>query len=229
MAHFAVLQLERLVGDVGRGTDARNRFVTREKAGFAHHEAGFLAHRVQIRGLLDAGIEVSGALGNLLLDALPSQRLLNLRARFVERACRGRLLVHDLDDVETELRLDEIADLPRLHGKSRLLEFGHHAPLREIIEVAAVGLRAIVFRVFLRQRGEVGARGFRLLQHVLRLLPHGSFVLAVRFQQDVARAHLLRRMELLNVRVVVALDLLRRDGHAGAQLIAVDEQVANFP
>ena len=44
-----------------------------------------------------------------------------------------------------------------------------------------------------------------------------------------ARAHLFRRLELLDVRVVVALDVLRRDGDARSQLIAIDQEVADLP
>jgi hypothetical protein len=44
----------------------------------------------------------------------------------------------DADDVEAELRAHEIARLARLHREGGRLELGHHAPLAEEAEVAAV-------------------------------------------------------------------------------------------
>ena len=88
---------------------------------------------------------------------------------------------------------------------------------------------AVVFRVFLRQRREVGAGRLRLLQDVFGLLAYGRFVLAFGLEQDVAGAHLFWRLELLDVRVVVTVDVLRRDRHARAHLVAIDEQVPDLP
>ncbi len=121
------------------------------------------------------------------------------------------------------LRLDEIADLARLHAEGRVLELGHHASPAEVIQVAAGRLRTLVLRVFLCERREVGARLY-LLQNVLGLLANRSFVLALGLQQDVAGAHLFRRLELLDVVVVVALDLGRRDRNLLTHLRFVDQQ-----
>ena len=52
------------------------------------------------------------------LRPLPLQLVLDLRPHFVERLRRRRFLVDHLDDVVAELRLDEIADLPRLSSRT---------------------------------------------------------------------------------------------------------------
>ena len=116
---------------------------------------------------------------------------------------------------------------PGLQREGRLLELRHHPAAAEVVEVAAVGLRALVLGDLLRQRREVGA-ALHLLEDLLGLLPDVRFVLAVGLQQDVAGADLLRRLVLLDVVVVVALDVGRRDDDLLPRLIAIEQQVSDL-
>ena len=99
-----------------------------------------------------------GSLGDLRVGLLLRQLFLDLLPHLVERTRLARLLLDDADDVEAELRAHEIARLARLHRKRGGLELGHHAAPAEEAEVAAVGLRALVFGFLLRQRREIARR-----------------------------------------------------------------------
>src|SRR4030095_134003 len=98
------------------------------------------------------------------------------------------------------------------------------APPTEVIEVAAVGLGALVFRVLLGQRREVAA-ALDLLQDGLGLFANRGVFLALGLEQDVARLDLFRRLILLDVVVVVPLDVGRWYGDLETRLVAIDEQV----
>ena len=77
----------------------------------------------------------------LLLAIHALEVLLELRPHFVERHRPRRLLLGDLDDVEAELGLDEIADRARRELERHVVERTDHLALLEEAEVAAV-LRA---------------------------------------------------------------------------------------
>src|SRR5207253_1771833 len=70
LAHIALLQLERLTGDVRRGAERRDWSLAREEAGVGDRQARFLADRVDVAGLGDAGVEIVRARGDLLLVAV---------------------------------------------------------------------------------------------------------------------------------------------------------------
>ena len=74
----------------------------------------------------------------LLLRLLPLQLILDLGAHLGERPRRRRLVIDDLDDVEAERRLHQVADLAGLHRERGLLELRHHRAAAEVVEVAAV-------------------------------------------------------------------------------------------
>src|SRR5688572_24269644 len=77
----------------------------------------------------------------LLLAIHALEVLLELRTNLVERDGARGLLLGDLDDVEAELGLDEIADLARRQRERDVVEWTHHLTLLEESEVATV-LRA---------------------------------------------------------------------------------------
>src|SRR5207245_2868829 len=70
---------------------------------------------------------------------LSLQLALDLGARFLEALHFSRLHARYPDDMEAEVRLDEIADLIRLEPERRVLERTHHHPAREKPEVPALG------------------------------------------------------------------------------------------
>ena len=135
------------------------------------------------------------------------QLVLDLRPHFGQRLRRRGPLLDDLDDVEAELRLHQVAELAGLQRERRLVELRHHLALAEEVEVAALGLAGFVLRVLLRELREVRAR-LDLGAAGLRPASSRRLVLALGLEQDVAGADLLGRRVLLDVVFVVALDLL---------------------
>ena len=115
-----------------------------------------------------AGLDTSSAIVCARSAAWAARRFVrelieDLLPHFCERARVCRASCPQLDDVVSELRLDQIARLSRHHREDDLIEFGHHLALAEVIEIAAVLGAAFVLRIFLRKRGEVGARSVACL------------------------------------------------------------------
>ena len=150
-------------------------------------------------------------------------------ARTSSSGLRGRrLLVGHLDDVEAELRLHEVADLPGLQRERHLVELRHHLALAEEVEVAALD-RARSRPPSSSSRARRNPRpALTLRQQLFRLLLHGRFVLAFGLEQDVAGADLFRRRVLLLVVLVRALDVLRRDLGPAAHRLHVDQRVPDL-
>src|SRR5262245_34625314 len=94
----------------------------------------------------------------LLLTIPLKEILLESRFDFIESDGARRLLLGDLDDVEAELRFDEIADGARGQAERRVVERTDHLSLLKESEVAAVGGASRILRVLLRQCREVLAR-----------------------------------------------------------------------
>ena len=100
-----------------------------------------------------SGAILSASSRRLLLRALPLELVLNLRAHFVDRlrvdaACFST----SSDDVESVVRLDDVAHLARFQRERRLLELGDHATAAEQTEVAALVFVRVVFGVGLAKR-----------------------------------------------------------------------------
>ena len=129
--------------------------------------------------------------------------------------------------MEAVLGLDQVAHLSRGQRERGLLELGHHAPAAEVIQVSAVHLRARVLGERHRELRKIGA-GLDLGEQAFRLRAHDRLVLAAGVEQDVARAHLLRRLELLDVVVVVALHVGLRHHHRLPRLVAIEQQVRDL-
>ena len=119
-------------------------------------------------------------------------------------------MVGGLDDVQAELRLDDVADLAGLERERRLLELLRHLAAAEEVEIAAAGLADFLFGVLVRELAEVLA-GLGAREHRLGLLAHRRLVFAFELEEDVAGADLFGRRELLLVLLVVLLDVLRGD------------------
>ena len=72
--------------------------------------------------------------------------LLELRLNLVERHRAGRLLFGDLDDVEAELGLDQIARRAGRELERHVVERADHLTLLEESEIAAIGGAARILR-----------------------------------------------------------------------------------
>ena len=90
-------------------------------------------------------------------------------AHFVECLRMRHFVVENLNDVEAVLGLHQIRNAALGQGKSGLLEFGHRLAFDDPAEIAALGFRGVVFRIFLREIFKIRAV-LRLLQNVLGLL-----------------------------------------------------------
>src|SRR5207244_12772958 len=110
---------------------------------------GLLVHEVA---------EGLGGLGEAPAGPLSLQLALDLGARFLEALHFSRLYARYPDDMEAEVRLDEIADLIRLEPERRVLERTHHHPAREKPEVPALGGGARIVGGLLRQFREAVGR-----------------------------------------------------------------------
>src|SRR3954466_4761250 len=151
----------------------------------------------------------------LLLAVARPEELLDLGFHFVKRHRSRRLLLDDLDDVITEIGLDDVADRARFETERRVVEGPDHLSLLKEAEVTAVGGAARILGVLLGERREVLA-GLRVLENRLGFCPRlrfrGRVSILGRGDQDVARVHLLRLLELLRVLGVESLDVFGLDG-----------------
>src|SRR5690348_14837394 len=82
-----------------------------------------------------------------LLPILLLQVLLDLCLCLLERHDTAGLLVDNLDDVETERRLDNVAHLARLEREGGVVERTDHLTLLEVPQVAALGCAAGILRI----------------------------------------------------------------------------------
>ena len=131
--------------------------------------------------------------------------------------------------MEAEIRLDEVADLIRLELERRILEGAHHHPAREEAEVAALGRRARIAGIFLRELREAARRFAQLREDLRGALPCARLFSVARVplhgDQDMARTALLRLAVLGNVRLVIRLDLVRADLLRGKQSVGAQHEV----
>ena len=141
---FAFLHAEHAARHFRLRADALDRLVRSNQPGLDDREAALLGDLVEVGDRLGGGFE---RLGNALgfgLRLLPLQLILEFGVDLGERPGLVGLVVDDLDDVEAERRLHQVADLAGLHAKGRLLEFSHHATATEVVEVAAILVVGVV-------------------------------------------------------------------------------------
>src|SRR5438067_13064852 len=65
------------------------------------------------------------------------------------------LLLFNLDDVKTELALNDVADLSRLQSERRLLELRHHLSVTQPTQIATFLFASGIARKLFRERGEI--------------------------------------------------------------------------
>src|SRR5206468_1344248 len=120
-----------------------------------HLELEPFSGRCQRFGLfVDQVAERFRGFGKAPAGPLLFQFALDFRPGGLEALHLPRLDARDLDDVEAEIRLDEVADLIRLEPERCVLEGAHHHSAREEAEVAAPGRRAGIAGIFLRELRE---------------------------------------------------------------------------
>src|SRR5205085_9386262 len=78
------------------------------------------------------------------------------------------LLLFNLDDVKTELALNDVADLSGLQGERGLLELRHHLSVTEPTQVATFLFASGIARKLFRKRGEIFS-GTRTLEDLFSL------------------------------------------------------------
>src|SRR5439155_12693058 len=122
------------------------------------------------------------------------QLALDFRPGGLEALHFPRLDTRDLDDMEAEIRLDEVADLIRLELERCILEGAHHHPAREEAEVPAPGSGARIAGIFLRELRETARRFAQLRQNLRGALPRRRLLGVARVplhgDQDMARTAL---------------------------------------
>src|SRR5438552_14101960 len=78
------------------------------------------------------------------------------------------LLLFNLDDVKTELALNDVADLSGLQRERSLLELRHHLSVTEPTQVATFLFASGIARKLFRERGEIFS-GTCTLEHLFSL------------------------------------------------------------
>ncbi len=193
--------------DHARGDEGRNS-LPGHCLDCANLQIEFLSCRLQRVGLLvhDVG-ELIGRFSKSLLRLLLLQVALDIGADLLERLGLRGLDGGQPNDVKAEVRLDDVADLAFLQFERNLFErLDHHAPA-EKAEIAALGRRAAVLRVFAREFFEVDGLCPDLCENFIRLLAGGRLVGALGGQQDVTRAALLLGTVARLVLVVIGPDV----------------------
>ncbi len=122
----------------------------------------------------------------------------------------GGLLLFHLEDVISELCLDEIGGLAGSEGKGNFIEFGNGTATIEPSQLSAGSLASRIIGVLARKVSEVRA-AFDLLQQIFGFGLCRCIGLAVSTRrncdQDVTNLDLLLHLELGLMLVVVGLDL----------------------
>ncbi|EWS63161.1 hypothetical protein Y695_03608 [Hydrogenophaga sp. T4] len=167
--------------------------------------------------------------GEQLLRLLLFQIGFDLRAHFVKTARFGRLDIGQLDDVKTEVGLDHVGDRAFFQRKHRVFKGLDHGATPEIVQVAAIGRRARIFRLGLGHGCE-GLRGFaNLFEQRLRTLAHGIFFCRGRArghaQEDVAGTALFVARQTGHVLLVVRTHIGFVEAHRPLQGRCVQHQV----
>ncbi len=118
--------------------------------------------------------------------------ILDLAPHLVERACGGFAPLGQPDDVQPELRTDDVADLTGCEGERRFFEFLGHLAAAEEVQVPATSLSCLFLRVLGRKFGKILTRA-SLLQHRLGTLPDFCLVLSFRAKEDMTGPDLFGR------------------------------------
>src|SRR5215471_7616723 len=148
---------------------------------------------------------------------------------FLERPLTRVLLSIHLDDVKTELSLDEVADSPDAEAESRFFKFGYHLSVTEIAEVTAAGGRS-VFRILFGQASKILAF-LGAFKYALSLFFDFCDLfrgLALGFEQDVLSFHALGKRVLILMLVVVLPEFVVRDLYIRTQFQGFEKNVFRF-
>jgi hypothetical protein len=186
--------------------------------------------RLQAVGLLVDRIRQGfGRLGELLRRLLSADVALDGGAHLFEGLHHAGLDVVQMDDVEAELALDDIADVALLQGEHGVLEGLDHRATRHEAEIAALLRRPRVLRVLARHGGEGAGRlanlGQELGRTCARLVALGGRRAGRGGDQDVARAAFLGRSEAGLVLLVVAAQIGIADGDVLLDGVHVEHDV----
>src|ERR1051326_5276252 len=97
---------------------------------------------------------------------------------------RLSLLLFNLDDVKTELTLNDVADLPGLQREGSLLELRHHLSVTEPTQIAPLLFASRITRKLFCERSEIFS-GAGPLEHLFSLRP-SLFVIQFRMLGNVS-------------------------------------------
>src|SRR5207249_8433377 len=170
IAHLALPQREGRVGERLHAADAGDVVGGGERRRLLDRATGSgLGERLAAHDLSPVCF---GLLARELERPFAAYRVDDLVAHGIERLRTAGLVLFDLDDMETEGSLDDVAHLAGLEREGGGFERRRHRAAPEEPEVAALGGRARVVRVLARERRKIAVAA-RLREQVLRLLARG--------------------------------------------------------
>ncbi len=147
-------------------------------------------------------------------------------------ADRRRLDVGELDDVETELALDQVGYRAFLQGKSGIFERPDHGTAGEEVEITTLDRGAWILRLGLGQLAEFRRIFEHLGEQFLSALAHGVFLgrrcaLGHR-EQDVAGTALFTARKPAGVLIVVSAQVGLVQNHGVGQGCGIEHQVLHI-
>src|SRR5271170_7333789 len=159
LAEFAGMEAEQDLMQLRRIAERQNRIAGGGRRGLADIEMEFLGEIVErlAIGLANGGGHLVGDVVGFGADLLIENRLENGVVDFFESSRVGGFAVEDFDDVETVLRFDQVGDRALRQRERGLLKLGNGLPVNDPAEVATLGLRAVVLRIFLGEVLEIRA------------------------------------------------------------------------
>src|ERR1051326_2361681 len=201
---LALTHREHAPREVGSVSKFGNRFVLLHQWGFLDLCPEFCSDGVKILVIHKLDGDLLGQVIRLLFGFASFNDWPNRFLYFFKRTFSRFLLSIDFDDVNAELRLDEIADRAHTQAKGYLVEFRDHLSMSELSEISA-GCRSRVFRKLLGEAAKVFAL-FRAVQDLSRFV-FDFFNFFRRFsrslEENMLRLHTLRQNVLVFVLLVI--------------------------